>query len=330
VARQELTGDQITLANPIDFRSPVFDGFSVAPNGLVAYRTSGQRWQLTWFDRSGRAVGVAAGPDTKGFNYPELSFDDRLIAVDGWWMNTLAGSWNRLTFDAAGGSYLLWSHDGSHVLFASNRKGVRDLYWKPANGAGTDELLLETPYDKVAEDLSKDGRYLLYCEDHPGTGRDLWVLDITEPARKPRPFVSTAADESMGTFSPDGRWVAYETNESGRPEIVVASFANPTNRWQVSVGGGRQPRWHPDGSELYFIAPGGKLMGEPVPASGTAFEVRPATPLFQVQIATTASAAKKPQYAVARDGRFLINQLVNEATIAPITVLMNWNPDIKK
>jgi Tol biopolymer transport system component len=281
---------------------------------------------------------VAGEPDATYIGYPELSRDDRMIAVDRtvqanrdiWWMNTLGGGWNRLTFDAAVDMYALWSRDGSQVVFTSNRKGVRDLYWKPSNGAGPDEVLLETPNDKVAQDWSQDGRYLLYCENDPKTGSDLWVLDATRPERKPRAFVNTPADERMGQFSPDGRWVAYETNESGRSEIVVTSFPNPTGRWQVSVGGGAQPRWRADGSELYFIAADGKLMAEPVSASGAAFEVRLARPLFQVGIVTASTTAQKPQYAVARDGRFLINQPAKEATIAPITLLMNWNPDIKK
>jgi Tol biopolymer transport system component len=280
-------------------------------------------------------MGAAGESDTNFINYPELSPDDRIIAVqrvvesntDIWLLNALGGGWNRLTFDPARDMYPLWSADGSRIAFASYRKVIRDLYWKPSNGAAADEVLLETPNNKVPEDWSKDGKYLLYAEYDPKTGSDLWVLAMSESERKARAFVNTPFEETMGKFSPDGRWVAYETNESGRSQIVVTSFPNAVGRWQVSAGGGMQPRWRSDGSELYFIASDGKLMAVPVSSKGTAFEARPAVPLFQVPIVTADAVAGKPQYAVTRDGRFLINQPAKEATATPITLLMNWNPD---
>jgi serine/threonine protein kinase len=331
--RGELTGDLITVAYPVDYASGYFEGFSVTDSGLIAYRASGHRQQLTWFDRAGRPLGAAGESDTNFINYAELSPDDRMIAVqrvvegngDIWLMNVLGGSWNRLTFDPGGDTYPLWSPDGSRLVFASSRKVVRDLYWKASNGGTADEVLLETPNNKVAEDWSKDGKHLLYAEYDPKTGSDLWVLDMAASERKARAFVNTAFEETMGKFSPDGRWVAYETNESGRSQIVVTSFPNAIGRWQVSVGGGTQPRWRSDGRELYFIASDGKLMAVPVSGSGTAFEARPGVPLFQVQIVTADAVASKPQYAVTRDGRFLINQSAREATVTPITLLMNWN-----
>jgi serine/threonine protein kinase/Tol biopolymer transport system component len=337
--RGELMGDPITLAYPVDYAPGFFEGFSVTANGLVAYRASGGRQQLTWFDRTGRSLGVAGEADATFINYPELSPDDRMIAVqrevqtnnDIWLLDTLGARWNRFTFDAALDVDPLWSPDGGRLAFASNRKGNKyDLYWKPSNGAGADELLWETPHHKTPEDWSKDGRYLLYSENDPKTRSDLWVLEMAGSERKARPFVNTPFDEMMGMFSPDGRWVAYETNESGQSEIVVTPFPNPNARWQVSAGGGRQPRWRADGKELYFIASDGKLMAVPVSSSGSAFEARAAVPLFQVRIVSASASAHKPQYAVARDGRFLINQPVKEATATPITLLMNWNPDTHK
>jgi Tol biopolymer transport system component len=249
---------------------------------------------------------------------------------DIWVMDILGSRWNRLTFDPAYDVYPLWSPDGARLVFASSRKGIYDLWWKPSDGGGADELLRGSPNSKSPQDWSKDGRYLLYSENDPKTGSDLWVLDMSGPEHKARAFVNTPFDEMMGMFSPDGRWVAYETNESGRSEIVVASFPNPSGRWQVSAGGGRQPRWRADGRELYFIASDGKLMAVPVSSSGSAFASRAAAPLFQVQIVSASAAAHKPQYAVARDGRFLINQPVKETAVAPITLLINWNPDTQK
>jgi serine/threonine protein kinase/Tol biopolymer transport system component len=337
--RGELTGDPITLAFPVDYAPGFFEGFSVTANGLVAYRASGNRQQLTWVDRTGRSLGVAGEADATLINYPELSPDDRMIAVqrevqtntDIWLLDTIGAHWNRFTFDAALDVYPLWSPDGGRLAFASSRqRNTYDLYWKASNGAGADELLRQNQHPKFPQDWSKDGRYLLYSETDPKTQSDLWVLEMAGSERKARAFVNTPFDERMGTFSPDGRWVAYETNESGQSEIVVTPFPNPNGRWQVSEGGGRQARWRADGKELYFIASDGKLMAVPVSSSGSAFEARAAVPLFQVRIVSTSASAQKPQYAVARDGRFLINQPLKEAAVTPITLLMNWNPDTQK
>jgi Tol biopolymer transport system component len=338
LARWELVGDPMTLAYSVDYAPGFFEGFSVSANGLVAYRASGARQQLMWFDRTGRSLGAAGEPDTSFINYPELSPDNRTVVVqravqaniDAWLMDTVRGGWSRITFDAMNDVYPLWSTDGTRIVFSSNRKGAFNLYQKLSNGVGAEELLRETPNFKYPQDWSSDGRFLLYSENDPKTGSDLWVLDMTGTERKARAFVNTPFDEMMGKFSPDGRWVAYETNESGRSEIVVTSFPDASGHWQVSTAGGKQPRWRADGKELYFMAMDGKLMAVPVSSAGSAFDAGAAVPLFQVQIVSTSAAAHKPQYAVARDGRFLINQPVKEATATPITLLMNWNPETKK
>src|SRR5205807_7234625 len=125
-----------------------------------------------------------------------------------------------------------------------------------------------TPQAKYVNDWSKDGRFLLYCEVDAKTGRDLWAIPQKNGERKPIRIANTPFDELNGQFSPDERWVAYETNESGRFEIVVQPFPDPAGKWQVSTNGGIQPRWRADGKELYFIAPDGKLMAASVTASG--------------------------------------------------------------
>src|SRR5262249_35752586 len=159
------------------------------------------------------------------------------------------------------------------IAFGSTRKGNVDIYVKPSSGAGAEELVLETLNNKWPQDWSKDGRFLLYSESDPKTGRDLWALPMSGANasatgrsnqeksgndRKSILVVKTPFEELNGQFSPDGRWVAYETNESGRFEIVVQPFPVPTGKWQVSTAGGMQPRWRADGKELYFIAPDGK------------------------------------------------------------------------
>ena len=163
---------------------------------------------------------------------PDLSPDGRRVAVN----RTVQGNtdiWlldgsrtTRFTFDPALDRFPVWSPDGSRIVFDSNRKGPRNLYIKPSSGAGSEELLVESPQDKLGVDWSADGRFIVYYSIDPQTGRDLWVLPL-EGDRKPWMFLKTNFDERWGQFSPDGRWVAYQSNESGRQEIYVRPFVEP-------------------------------------------------------------------------------------------------------
>ena len=142
-------------------------------------------------------------------------------------------------------------------------------------------------------------------------------------------FLNTEFDERHGQFSPDGRWIAYRSNESGRYEIYVRSFSGPDGQWQISTAGGIAPRWRHDGKELYYIAPDGKLMAVPIRGQGTTLE--PGTPvaLFQTRIVGGGTYPNRQQYDVASDGRFLINVSTDDATASPITLLLNWKPPAK-
>ena len=242
-------------------------------------------------------------------------------------MDLVRGGLTRLTFSAFNDTSPLWSPDGTRISFASNQKAVFDVYLRASNGVGAEEMLLETPNVKIPQDWSKDGRFLLYYEMNPKTGRDLWAVNMAGPDRTPRVLVNTPFEESLAQFSPDGRWFAYQTNESGRFEIVVQPVADTSGgKWQVSTGGGVAPRWRADGKEIYFIAPDATMMAVPVTASGPTFEHGTPMGLFPTRIAGGGSlSTNKPQYDVARDGRFLINQPVEEST-APITLILNWKP----
>ena len=179
------------------------------------------------------------------------------------------------------------------------------------------------------EDWSSDGRFLLYFQNDPKTGYDLWVLPLFGE-RKPFPFVNTSFIERNGQFSPDGRWVAYESNESGRNEIYVQAFPGPGGKWQVSTGGGIEPRWRRDGKELFYIALDGKLMAAPIQAAGQALEAGAPISLFQTRIVGGGQSGWRQQYAVAPDGqRFLINITVDESTASPITIVTNWARALK-
>ena len=328
--RKALTGDPITLADPVATDAGLAAAASVSAAGMVAYRAgrAGRR-QLAWFDRTGKAVGAAGEPDANTVQAPELSPDGRRVVIDRtvqgnrdvWLMDLVRDGITRFTFDAAVDGFPIWSPDGSRIAFESKRKGGSyDIWLKPSSGAGTEELLLETPNDEWPYDWSKDGRFLLYLESDPKTGFDLWALPMTGNDRKPAVVVNTPFAEQDGQFSPDGRWVAYDTNESGRSEIVVQPFPTPSGKWQLSTGGGSQPRWRADGKELYFIAPDGTLVAVTVAASGSTFEAGKPVTLFP----TNVGLIPRAQYAVSRDGRFLINQMIEESTAVPITLIQNW------
>jgi Tol biopolymer transport system component len=223
----------------------------------------------------------------------------------------------------------IWSPDGSRVVFASNRNGHFDFYQKAASGAGAEELLLADSVDKALESWSPDGRFLLYYSPAGTPNGDVWVLPLVGD-RKPFPLVQTPFDEYFSQFSPDGRWVAYQSNESGRHEVYVTPFPGHGEKWQVSTGGGIEPRWSRDGNEIFFLAgatAGGaaadKLMAATVKTVGTRFEIGSIQPLFDVRRPSQAQGI----YDVSADGRFLIDTAEEQT---PITIVVNWPALVQK
>jgi eukaryotic-like serine/threonine-protein kinase len=338
VAAGMLTGDPVTVADRVSYDAAFnMGGFSVSAMGRLAYRAGGsERRQLTWFDRTGKRVGAAGEPDTNGIENPALSPDDRRIAVartvqsnqDIWVIDVLRGGATRFTFDPAVEPYGVWSPDGTRIAFQSNRNGNRDLFLKSSSGAGAEELAFASPFTKIPTDWSFDGRFLLYQHGDPKTGWDLAALPMAGD-RKPIVVVSAPFEERGGQFSPDGRWVAYQSNESGRFEIYVQPFPGPGGKWPVSTAGGTDPRWRKDGKELFYLAPGAKLMAVPVRASDSTFDAGSPAVLFQARTVVGGYANLSPQYAVSRDGRFLFNAPDDTSTTAPITMVLNWNPGVE-
>jgi Tol biopolymer transport system component len=308
--------------------------FSVSRDGIVAYRPSGaEPRQLTWFDRTGKPLGTFGPPDDKELVAPSLSPDGHRVAAHRTVQNNTdiwiydAARMTRFTFDAAKERWPIWSPHGDHVAFDSDRTGQRHFYQKRSDLAGAEVPLLESSDEKVLNDWSPDGRFLLYTlVNNPRTGWGIWYVPLSGD-RKPVSFVETTFLERAGQFSPDGHWVAYHSNESGPYEVYVRSFPGPGGQQQVSTLGGIQPRWSSDGRELYYIAPNGTLMAVPITMKGTALE--PGTPvaLFQTRIwGGGTNATQGQQYDVAPDGRFLINVVTKDAAAAPITLLLNWKP----
>ena len=214
-------------------------------------------------------------------------------------------------------------------MFASVRAGPPDLYLKDTNGAGQDELLLKSAHAKFPSDWSRDGRFLLYAESGVKSGPDLWVLNI-DGERKPAPFLQTPFNETQGQFSPDSRWIAYASDESGRSEIYVQAFPAAAGKFQISADGGDEPSWRADGRELYFLSPDQKLMAVEV-SDGAGFEAGTPKTLFRIHAKSSSLTGARSVYCAAPDGkRFLVNQLGAETAVSPITVVLNWTSDLSK
>jgi hypothetical protein len=341
VGQAKLTGALLTLADGVPTTVAGRGAFTVSATGLVAYRARGQtdERQLTWVDRAGTVLGTLGDADGS-LTTPRVAPDGQRVAVvrgvqgnsDLWLLDNVRTS--RLTFDASNDAYPVWSADSSRLVFASNRAGQLDVYQKLASGTGAEEALISSDEPKYPSSLTADGRFLLYfTADVQGT--DLWVL-ATAGQAEPTPFLQTPFNERWGAFSPDGRWVAYTSNESGRDEIYVRPFVPPgeestaavtVGQWQVSTAGGHAPLWSPGGQELYYLTPDGGMMAVAVSASTTGFAAGAPELLFATRIAGGGVAAGQGrQYDVAADGRFLINTVLDSTTPAPITLIQNWNP----
>src|SRR5262249_18824157 len=216
--------------------------------------------------------------------------------------------------------------DGGRIVWGSNRDGVQNLYQKAASGAGEEKLLWKSDYNKVSTDWMRDGRFIIYNQLDPKTKTDVWVLPMGGSGDA-KPVVQTVANDREGTLSPEGRWLAYASDVSGRFEVYVQSFPGGGGMRQVSTGGGSGPRWRRDGRELFYYAGDGKLMAAPV-RSGETFEIGAPVPLFEFRAGTL--SLFRP-YAVTADGqRFLINAVVDTEPNAPLTLLVNWTAGVKK
>jgi len=326
--------------------------FSVSPSSVLAYSAGPTaRWlsQLNWFDRQGKPLGHAEQPGTYSYIDFALSPDGKRLAASKidpraggepgiWLLDLLRGMSARFTFDQAPDSAPVWSPDGSRVAFAAFRAGGNGIYQKTTNGAGKEHALVSvTGGEKFPNDWSRDGRFLLYSQQDPQTHADLWVLPVAgdgTPSGTATPFANTAFNEEQGRFSPDTRWIAYASDESGKSEIYVQPFPAPPNggsKTPISRDGGSQPRWRRDGKELFYSSPDGKLMAADV-TEGPIFKASVPRTLFQVpvaQIGHNESGLQVLGWDVAPDGKRL---LIDTATTSsePVTVVLNWTAELKE
>jgi eukaryotic-like serine/threonine-protein kinase len=318
-----LVGEEITVADGVMAgRFGSGSGLSVSRSGVIAYRRGETRYQLGWFDPSGQQVGAAGGESTD-LRWPVVDPMGRVAASDFaagrlWVIDTETSAPRQLTFSEGFKQGPIWSPDGMWVAY---RAAGENLRRKLSSGAGEEEVLLDGPGTPLPTSWSRDGSAILLST----MSNDIEYLSLDDMAT--HPFVADPRrSEVRGVFSPDGRWVAYESDESGRFEVYVRSFPDGSGQSKVSSDGGSFARWSPDGTELYYLSATGVLMALNVDTTGDVFGYEPARPLFSTRIAATTLGDLVHPYDVGPDRRFLMFVPVEEVP-NPITVILNWNPD---
>jgi Tol biopolymer transport system component len=321
--RLRLTGSPLLMVEDIGFSPVGVAAFWVSDTGLLVFRGgSAEKTRMSWIGRDGASLGMIGKEGVYGV--PRISPDGSRVAVRGrtdsgntdiWVHEFKSGALTRLTFSPDEETFPVWSPDGRQVAFSCRGRLCRSN----ADGTGPLEHLTEDTVTKRFVDWSRDGRYLVYSETDPRTRGDLWILPLQKEGR-PSPFLRTPFDELYGQFSPEGRWIAYTSDESGREEVYVRSFPASSGKRQISNSGGTQPRWRPDGRELFYLA-GGKMMAARMRISADSIESQPPRALFPV----SRLGGTFHSYDVAPDGnRFLMLQPVGGSDGGALTVFSGW------
>jgi len=333
--RFQVTGEPATILTDVQFLPQVSRAvFAVADSGLLVSQGAGgaAESQLIWFDRGGKQTGtvgktamyanVALSPDGKRVACDILDLDG--VKMDVWVMDPARQAAMRFTFDAGLDATPVWSPDGRSLMYLSNQLPSAGLYVKNSDGSGKSKMITQMSASAVSpNDWSPDGKHILY-------GEGTHLAYAAAPEFKGQFFLETKALLANGQFSPDGHWVAYASNETGTWEVYVASFPDPHGKWQVSSGGGQQPRWRGDGKELFYLSPDGKMMAVPV-TLGNSVETGTPTTLFQAHPRQQISSLDVFTYDVSRDGqRFLINTRVERTQASPMSVVLNWPAELAK
>jgi Tol biopolymer transport system component/tRNA A-37 threonylcarbamoyl transferase component Bud32 len=343
-ARLKLAGEPVSVAESMNYLgSSVADGYaaySAARGGILTFRgNDAATIQLAWFDRSGKLL-AKVGPES-GWEDPALSRDGKRVVVeksdprspqDGvnlWAVDLSRGTLSRLTFGNGVSIWGVWSPDGSEIAFARQKSRGWDLYRTSTTGASPEARILSSDVGAWPDDWSRDGAYLLYEADGPGTRNDLWVLPM-KGGGKAFPYIQAPFDQGHAQFSPDGRFIAYASNESGRYEVYVQTFPKLTGKWQISTGGGDQPCWRADGRELFYMRLDRTLMSVDV-KTAAGFEAALPVALFEAKAQTVAIGSSRDHYLVSDDGqRFLVDTIVDGVNHSPIQMVLNWTTAFKK
>jgi len=314
--------------------------FSASENGVLVFQSGSSRVgsgsQLTWFERDGKQAGKLGEPvfgaspriSPDGQRVAAILFDIQAGSTDIWLYDSALTRKTRFTFDPAFDNNPIWSPDGDRIVFMSDRKArlKYDLYLKDASGARDEEVLFESNEYKRPTSWSADGRFLAYTRSEGPPGKaDIWILPLSGE-RKPFPFIQTSQfDEERARFSPDGRFVAYDSDESGSRQVYVTSFPGPGGKQQVSTNSGEDPVWRGDGKELFFLSEG-KVMAAEVKANGSGLDISNPQLLFDPH----AGFGPWAHYDVTPDGKRFLVATVGEGGSAPMNLVVNWTADLKK
>jgi len=331
-ARLQLSGEAFPLAEQMAYTggNHQFD-FSVSDSGVLTYRRANPNSQMIWFDRAGKSLGVVGEPGR--FVNVDLSPDENRVAAeqldadgrngDIWIFDLIRKTTSRFTFDPGWDQCALWSPDGNRIVFASDRNvesAAQNLYQKNSGGGGNDELLLKSDSYKTPTSWSPDGKILAVDYSTEGSNNgDILLLSLSD--RQLTPYLKTDFSEYDAQVSPDGKWIAYVSDESGKPEVYVQPFVVSGAKWQISASGGEQPRWRRDGKELFFVSGDNKLSAAEIQSNITLQPGIP-RPLFEVRIVRSDG---RQNYAVSADGqRFLVNTVPEDTSSGSINLVFNW------
>jgi eukaryotic-like serine/threonine-protein kinase len=314
------------------------NGMALSASGnMLAYSLWPHDQKLVWVDRKGRELGTLG--QVADYESVEISPDGRRVAVsirdvargenlEVWVLDVARGGTTRITTERSDEFHPVWTPDGERLIYTSDRLGYYDLYSRPASG-GSEEVVIQTKWDKGTCDIRRDGSSLIFAGSPSGHGEDLWLLPLNG-AKEPKPLTQTPEfAELSARLSPDGRWMAFSSNESGHNEIYVQPFPSGQKR-QASEGGGAYPVWRRDGKELFYVGTDDRLMSVAVSVRGAALELGVPQPLFEMRAAGTTLFAER-QYDVAPDGeRFLVVRRMGEERSDPLVVEFNWTSRLKR
>jgi dipeptidyl aminopeptidase/acylaminoacyl peptidase len=333
LTRERLTGEPVPVAEEVGGSSSFYGAFSISTNGTLAYASSTSVTELAWVDREGHKLGVLTGIE-RSVEF-RLSPDGRSVAVADVEPHSQRPDIRIRDFNRGNDRWLttsretdgspVWSPDSTTLLFRSNREIVHDLYVRTANGSGVEKLLFKTPSAKYPTDWAPDGKSVIFHTENSATGWDVWMLPVNPPA-EPRPMVHTAAVEVQGQISPDGRHLAYTSYiRTEPPKVFVQRLASDAQPSEISVGGGLDPRWLPNGSELFYVRPDGMLMAVSLQRQGP---LNPGQPkiLFRLPMVMEGQPYLS-SYDVEKTGqRFLVRIPLQDSRTLPLTVLSHWTP----
>ena len=343
--KREVSGEPLPIAQQIQYDARFSRAaFSVSQNSLLLYQSSSTRWarELALFDT--RGTKIRSFGQLEIYVRARLSKDGKRIAmelvdlqshnIDLWLYEIVRGIQTRFTFDPQADVAPVWSPNGDRIVFSSNRKGRYNLYMKAASGSAPDELLTDfNARDKYVNDWSPDGKYILFeTNADPKTKDDLWILPISGD-RKPVPFLQTEFNENSGAFSPDMKWIAYVSDESGKYEIYVRHFVEPGSqkasaelgKWQISTNGGGVAIWRSDGKAIFYLVEN-KIMLAEVKTTGSTFEVLKVSQHMDLQAKQQIRGLD-----MSSDGKRILGQVTpSQEKSVPLTLVIDWNEELKK